>query len=255
VIGAVGLIVLRMASIVPDGTGWAREFKAFAREVESASAGAVKVKWYLGGIAGDESVVLDRIRRDQLDGMVSGGMSCEQLAPSIRVMRVPGMFQSWDESSYVLGRLMPALDKEFRHNGFAILGFAGVGPAVLFTRTPVASLDDLRKVRVWIWDIDQVLLKYLPGIGLKIVPTPIADAARAYEAGQHDGYVTPASAALGFQWTSQVRYFADLRVNFLAGCMIISNRAFDALPVEAQKIARVAAAKAASRLESIGLSP
>ena len=61
-------MTLRFASVAPEGTGWAREFKAFARDAEAFSNGQVRVKWYFGGIAGDESVVPERIKRGQLDG-------------------------------------------------------------------------------------------------------------------------------------------------------------------------------------------
>ncbi|MCA1664398.1 MAG: hypothetical protein LC659_09050, partial [Myxococcales bacterium] len=60
--------VLRMAAIAPEGTSWARELKAFARGVEKATDGALRVKWYLGGVAGDEAEELARVERDQLDG-------------------------------------------------------------------------------------------------------------------------------------------------------------------------------------------
>src|SRR5207253_2207055 len=70
--------VIRIATIVPDGTAYAREFRAFARELESVTNGSTKVKIYFGGVAGDELQVFDRIRRGQLDGVVSGGIICER---------------------------------------------------------------------------------------------------------------------------------------------------------------------------------
>src|SRR4051812_33372117 len=79
--------VVRMASVVPEGTSWARELRAWARDVETQTRGALKIKLYLGGIGGDELEVENRIRRDQLDGAVSAGMLCEKLAPTMRVMR------------------------------------------------------------------------------------------------------------------------------------------------------------------------
>src|SRR4051812_42020614 len=84
--------VLRFATIIPDGTPWAREVRAFARDVEKKTAGSVRVKIYFGGIAGDETESLQRIQRDQLDATVAS-MLCHRLAPSMRVTRVPGLLQ------------------------------------------------------------------------------------------------------------------------------------------------------------------
>src|SRR4051812_32295447 len=56
---------LRFATAAPDGTTWARELRAVSREVEQETEGAVRVKWYFSGIAGNELDVIDRIRRGQ----------------------------------------------------------------------------------------------------------------------------------------------------------------------------------------------
>src|SRR5690349_1832430 len=105
-------IVLRFATLVPDGTAWARELKAAAREVESQTQGQVRWKWYFGGIAGDERVVPERIRRGQLEGEAAG-VSCVDLAPSLRVLRVLGMFRRRDEAHAIIMRLRPTLEAEF----------------------------------------------------------------------------------------------------------------------------------------------
>src|SRR3954463_9025735 len=72
--------LLRFAAVAPDGTSWAREARAFAREVENVTANGVRTKWYFGGIAGDEMEELARLRRGQLDG-IAGAVYCERLAP------------------------------------------------------------------------------------------------------------------------------------------------------------------------------
>src|SRR5260370_35112001 len=88
---------LRIATIAPEGSAWARELRSFSRDVESRSDGAVRIKLYLGGIAGDEMEVLARIKRDQLDGTI-GSEICPRLAPSRKVARLVGTFQSPEES-------------------------------------------------------------------------------------------------------------------------------------------------------------
>ena len=60
------------------------------------------MKWYLGGIAGDELAALERVKRGQLDGE-AGAIFCQRLAPTLRVARVPGLFESREEFIYVVG--------------------------------------------------------------------------------------------------------------------------------------------------------
>src|SRR5262249_44139720 len=132
--------VLRLATIVPDGTSWSRELKAFAREVETATMGTTRLKIYFGGMAGTEPQGYERMKRGQVDGVISGGTVCERLAPSFGVMRIPGLFQSRAENAYVLGRLKQVLDKEFLAAGYTNLFEVGVGPDIVFTRRPVRTM-------------------------------------------------------------------------------------------------------------------
>ena len=244
--------VLRIGTIVPEGTGWARGLRTMAREVETGTAGSVKMKFYMGGIAGDEAEMMQRVRRGQLDGILSGAVACEATAPSLRVVRIPGVFESWSETSYVLGRLRPLFADEARKSGYQYLGEAIVGPSILFTRTPVHSLADLERQRLWIWDTDRMLGAVLPALGLNVTPAPIRDALGAYENGRVDGFVSPAVVALAFQWSTAARDFTELHLGFVVGCLIIANRAFDALSLPEQQAVRVASARAKASFEDIG---
>jgi TRAP-type C4-dicarboxylate transport system substrate-binding protein len=242
-------IQLRMAGVAPDGASWTRELKAFSREVETHTEGRVTVKWYWGGIAGDELTVLDRIRRGQLDGQ-AGVQFCDRLAPSLRVMRVLGLFQNYAENSYVLRRLGGVLEKEFRQSGF--IGFAtGMGNDIIFTREPVRSLADLRRTKLWVWDLDHVLSAQLQKLGVPIVNLPIDQATGAYDGRRTDGFVAIPTATLAFQWSAQAHWFTDLRLAFLSGCLTISNRVYDALDTKDQQAVREAIAKLRIRFEDL----
>ena len=243
--------VLRMAAIAPEGTSWARELKAFARGVDKATDGAVRVKWYLGGVAGDESDEVARIRRDQLDGG-AGAMICDILAPSLAVTRVGGLLHSRAEASRVVNMLTPTISEEFQKNGFVFLGAAGFGLDVIFSRAPIRSLADLRRGRFWIRKYDDVLKSTLTAIGMQIVELPYADATRAYLDGKIDGFISTPASALAFQWAGLVHAYTDVKVAYLPGCMTMSTRAFDKLPFAQQQAVRHEAAALAVRFEDVG---
>jgi TRAP-type C4-dicarboxylate transport system substrate-binding protein len=243
--------LLRIATVAPDGTAWARELRAWARDVESATEGAVHLKIYFGGIAGDELTVLDRVRREQLDGAI-GSELCTRLAPSLKVARVIGACQTREENAHILARLRPTVDAEFLRAGFINFGEAGLGPEVLFTREPVRDLAGLRKLRLWVWDSDQVLPPQARALGLTIVQTPLDQAGRAFDEHQLDGFITVPTAALAFQWTTQARYLIPLRISFRSGCLIVAARAFDALPAETQRAFKSSTGKLNQRIEELG---
>ena len=239
---------LRFGTLVPDGTAWARELKAFGREVEDGAH--QRVKFYWGGIAGDEKEMIARIKRGQLDG-VAGAAVCTELAPSLQVTRLQGLFPSRDDHERLV-RQIPNVDVEFKKAGFVNLGVAGMGPSIVFTKQPVTTWAELQKLRLWRWDIDPVAWQQDRMMGLTVVPMSVNDAAGAFDAGKVDGFVALAASALAFQWQSRAPNILPLELDYLNACMIVSLPAWDALSTETKDTMRAAGAKLQRRMELVG---
>src|SRR5262249_45282672 len=115
------LVVLRMATVIPDGTSLARELRAFARQVDADTKGAVNVKWYFGGIAGDDKEMQARVGRGQLDGAGAAGQLCEEAMPSMRATRVLGLLRGYEDAAWLGRQLRSVLDEEARAHGWVLL--------------------------------------------------------------------------------------------------------------------------------------
>jgi TRAP-type transport system periplasmic protein len=245
-------ISLRVGTVAPEGTGWAREFHAFARYVEAEAKGALRIKLYLNAVAGDELEMGERVRKGQLDGVASGQFLCQALAPSMRVLRMPGVFQSRDEARDVVTHLQSTIDEESAKNGFVVLGAAGLGPDVFFTREPVRSLEDVRRLKLWRWDVDDVGIAASRDMGMQVVPMKIAEARRAYDDKRIDGFIAAPSAALAFQWSSVASYVTDLHSGYIYGCLVFGERQFQRLAPELQAALRAGAARMLVGIEELG---
>ena len=242
---------LRMAAEAPEGSSWAREFHAIDRDVQRATNGQVQIKWYLGGITGDELRTVDRIEKGQLDGE-AGALFCDRIAPTIRVGRIIGLFQSRDEWHFVMSRLLPRIDAEAARRGFVNLGVGSVGTILLFSRRPLRTIADLHSQRFWTWDLDDISRAMLERMGVTLLPLPVAEAARAYDERRIDGFVATPGAALVFQFSSRARYYSDLVVGELPACVVLAERALDALPTEQHEAVQAAMATFVGRFEAVG---
>src|SRR6185369_1980017 len=109
-----------------------------------------------------------------------------------------------------------------------------------------------RKTRFWIWDRDDVLRYEPEKLGANVLALPVADALRAYDEHQIDGFIAPASVALAFQWSAATRYVTDLRLDYITACMVIADRAFDPLPSPVRDVIRSAGARLAVRFADLG---
>ena len=123
---------------------------------------------------------------------------------------------------------------------------------MMFTRTPVNSVADMRKARLWFWDLDEAMRVQLKALGVPAVGLPVEDAARAYEEKRTDGFLAVPAAALAYQWSATAAYLSELKLGFLAGCMVMPNRSWDVLNVEERAVITEAAAKFQVRLEELG---
>jgi TRAP-type C4-dicarboxylate transport system substrate-binding protein len=244
-------VVWRLATSAPDSTAWSRELRAFARDVENVTDGQLAIKWYFGGIAGDEAEAMARVGKAQLDGFAAGTW-CSRVVPSMKVFAIPGVVQDRDEAVYIAQRMMPVYVAEAQRSGFMLLSMSGLGPEVVFSRAPVTTMEELRKTRLFVWDLDLVNAAAMRALGLAVETLPLDQATRAYDQHQVDGFAVVPQGALAFQWSTQARYMTDLRLGYLEGCLLVANRAWDRLAHAQRQGVLAAAAKGGMRLEDIG---
>jgi TRAP-type C4-dicarboxylate transport system substrate-binding protein len=242
---------LKLSTPAPEGSAYARELHSFSREVSAGTDGHVDAKWYMGGITGDELTQIERMQRGQLDG-AGLALGCERLAPSLLAVRVVGLLRSRDEASLVIRRLKQRIDQELAHAGFIGLGIGTLGSIVVMTRTPVRSFTELKKVRLWVWDKDEIQLRALRAMGLQPVPLPVEQGGAAYDDGRIDGYLAVPGAALAFQWSARTRYFLSVPLGQMSACFVMSQRSFDALPLDERSVVATSAAKLSARIEDVG---
>lgn len=163
------------------------------------------------------------------------------------MLRVIGLLRDRREAAWLISRLKPRVDEEFKQCGYIHLADALVGMDVLFSRGPLRTLDDVRKTRFWIWDLDDMVQKQLTGLRIPFQAAPLPDATELYAKSQVDGFFTVPGAALAYQWSTQARYVAPLQATALAGCAFFTQAAYDGLPNEAKVVLTSATAKLQAR--------
>src|SRR5690554_4800234 len=100
---------LKVATIAPDGSHWMREMRAAAAEIEERTNGGVEIKFYPGGVMGNDAQVLRKIRIGQLHGgaFTAGGLA--ERYSALNLYGMPLLFRSLDEVDYVRMHLDPVL--------------------------------------------------------------------------------------------------------------------------------------------------
>ena len=90
-------IVVRMATLVPDGSSWHLILKETADKWKQVSGGRVTVRLFPGGVAGDDPDVVRKMRLGTLNAGVLTSVGVAEIDKSVYAMGIPLMYDSYDE--------------------------------------------------------------------------------------------------------------------------------------------------------------
>lgn len=220
---------LKIATLVPDGTSWMNMLRSGAREIEQRTEGRVKLRFYPGGVMGNDNSVLRKIRVGQLHGgaLTAGGLAA--VYPDIQIYSLPFLFRSFAEVDYVRERMDPELIAGLEKAGFISYGFSEGGFAYLMSQLPLASVEQLLERKIWTPEGDQISLGAFRSIGISPVPLPLTDVLTGLQTGLIDTVGSSPTGAIALQWHTRVKHVADIPLIYLYGTLVIRKQALNKL--------------------------
>ncbi|NND59115.1 MAG: TRAP transporter substrate-binding protein DctP, partial [Gammaproteobacteria bacterium] len=230
--------VLKIATVSPEGSYWMETMRAGAAEISQRTEGRVELKFYGGGVMGNDKKVFRKMRIGQLHGgtFTSGGLSDH--APNAQLYGLPMLLSEQAEVDFIRERMDEQLIARLEDAGFVSSGFAGGGFAKLMSNEPLRSLDDLRGKKVWVPEGDTISAAALESLGLAPVTLPITDVLTGLQTGLIDIIGSSAVAAVVLQWHTKVKYVSDLPVTYIYATLVIDDRAFGKLDAADQAVVR-----------------
>jgi TRAP-type C4-dicarboxylate transport system substrate-binding protein len=248
--GAAAAKTLKLATVMPDGSSWLVEMRAAAEQIEADTEGRVKIKFYPGGVMGNDKTVMRKIRVGQLHGGAFTSGALAPIYPDIDLYSLPLLFRSFDEVDYVRARIDDTLKAGLEKNGFVPLAFTDGGFAYIASQKPLRSVEDLSGAKVWMPEDDVMSETAFEVAGVAPVPLPIADVYTALQTGLVDTVAAPPAGFIAFQWHTKVKYFTDVPLMYLIGILAVDAKAFGKLSPEDQEIVRARFAEAAVKLDA-----
>ena len=223
---------LKIATLAPDGSTWMKIMHELDDAVQAGTGGEVGLKFYPGGIQGDEPIVLRKIATGQLHGGGLTGVGLGTIAPALRVLELPFLFRDDAEVAWIHERMDPVFGDILKENGFTLLGWADVGFVYLYSKNPIASKADLQGQKLWLWEGDPLAQEFLAEAGVAPVPLSITDVMTSLQTGLVSAvYVSPL-ACIALQWFTRVGYTTDIPITHAMGAVVVANAAWEEIPAE-----------------------
>lgn len=239
---------LKIATLAPEGTHWMKQMRAAGAEVKQATAGRVELKFYPGGVMGNEGTVLRKMKLGQLQGGAFAATELAGVYPDIQVYGLPFLFRDQAEADAVRTTLDPLIRSGMAEAGFVVAGITGGGFAYLLSTQSIDTLEAVRATKVWTPSNDTVAKVAFEGAGITPVPLSLQDVYTALQTGLVETAGNTPTGAIAFQWHTKLKYLFDLKVNYVAGVLVFDKRAFDKLDPADQVLVQQAVAAAFQRI-------
>lgn len=225
-------IVIKMATVAPEGSSWHSALLDMGEEWKKVSGGKVVLRIYAGGVVGDEETMLRKMRVGQLQASAITGLGLTFLDRSFYALHVPMVFSSEEEFDYVRDRLSPRLEKILEEKGYIVLNWGDAGWVRFFAKEPFTHPEEMEKMKLVLGAGDSTLTQLYKEAGFQPVPISIVDVLPALQTGLVDAFNAVPLAALAFQWFALAPNMADLKWSFLAGATVVDRRAWKKIPEE-----------------------
>jgi TRAP-type transport system periplasmic protein len=244
-------LTIKMATSVPVNSSWFLVLKEVADKWNKLSNGRVRVILYGGGTKGDEPEVVQTMRLGaELQGAVLTSVGIAEIEKSVYAVSIPMAYDSYEEAYFVLDRLRSRLEAAIDAKGFVMLNWADAGWVHFFTTKPVATPDDLKKLKLFQWAGDPKSLAIWQTAGFNPRPAALADLPTGLSTGLFEACsMSPQVAQIG-RYYERAKYMTDLNWALLLGGTVIKKETWAQVPADIRPALLKAMQDAGAKLQA-----
>jgi TRAP-type transport system periplasmic protein len=230
-------IVLKVASVAPEGTPWAEQLAAYKQKVEGESKGRIKLKPFLGGALGDENQTVAECRRGAIAMWGGTTAALATSVPEISVLELPYLFSDAAQADHVLDEVLrDELKARLAARGFVPIFWSENGFRSFGTKWgPVHGPADLKGHKMRSQE-SLVHLETYRALGALPQPIAVTEVLPALQTGVVDGFDNTPLYTFAASWHLGIKHFTVSEHIYQPGLVLASKKEFDKLPAELQKI-------------------
>ena len=225
-------IRVNLGTVAPTGSPWYEILQRMQQDWKEISGGRVDVRIYAGQSMGDELEMLRKVRIGQLQAIATTGIGMAQIDDGIDALHIPMLFNSYEELDYVRDKLAPKLEQRLEAKGFVILNWSDAGWAQFFTKRPAKTLDDIRKMKLWISAGDAKTERLYADFNMRVTPLTLSDMMTGLQTGLIEAIDVPPLYAMLDGSFERAPYMIDIKWAPVIGGTVIDKRAWERIPAD-----------------------
>jgi len=225
-------LTIKMATLVPENSSWFLVLKDVADKWGKASGGKIKVILYPGGRKGDDPDVVRDMRLGGLQGAVLTSVGLAEIDRTIYALSIPMAFDSYDEVYAVLDKMRPRVEAAMEAKGFVVVNWADGGWVQFFSKTPVATPDDLRKLKLFSWAGDPKSIEIWKSLGFNPRPAPSTELVTGLQTGLFEAFGAPPQVCAIARYFEHTKYMTDMKWALMLAATVIEKKTWEKVPAD-----------------------
>ncbi len=227
---------LKIATIAPDGTNWMKQMRQAGEEIKQKTEGRVQLRFYPGGVMGNDNSMLRKMRAGQLQGGAITGGGLSAIYGDAQIYDLPFQFRNLTEVSAVRQQMDQQIIDGLLDKGLVSFGLSEGGFAYLLSNKPVRSTEDMQGLKIWIPEGDEVNAQMFKALGISPIPLPLTDVMTGLQTGLIDTIASSPAGAISLQWHTQIKYLTEVPLAYLYATLVIQDKALKPLTESDRKI-------------------
>ncbi len=242
-------VTVKMATLVPENSSWFLVLKEVAADWNRISGGKVRVLLYPGGRQGDDPDVVRKMNLGTLNAGVLTSAGLGEIDRSVYALSIPMAFADYDEVYAVLEKMRPKMEAQFAAKGFMVLNWADGGWNHYFTKSPAATPEEMKKLKMFSWAGDPKATEAWKKMGFDPRPAPSTELVTGLQTGLFECFLAPPQVALITRYYEQAKYMTDMRWQILMGATVIRKETWERIPADLRPKLLDAARSAGAKLQ------
>jgi TRAP-type transport system periplasmic protein len=243
--------VLKIGTLAPQESSWGKEFKRLSKDVSDDTNGELQLDFQWNGQAGDENLMVQKIRSGQLDAAAVTVFGLAQTGVTdILLFQLPGLFSNWAKLDSTREAMKDDFNHRFEAKGFTVLGWGDVGAAKqMSVGFEIHHPQDLQGKGVFFYSGDPMQPKIYAAIG-GITPKQLTinEVLPNLTSGAISVLSTPCIGAEQLQWGSRVTHMNTETLAYVIGATIASSARIQALPPKLRQVLEQRSLESGDRL-------
>jgi TRAP-type C4-dicarboxylate transport system substrate-binding protein len=224
---------IKLATVAPTGSAYHKSLLKLRDEWRQLSNGSVDLVIYADGKLGGESDTVGLMSVNSLQAAMLTAVGLGGIEKGVEGLQsIPMGFHSLDEVDYVGAKLQPLLEERLIKKGFVVLAWSDAGWVRFFSKEPLRTPGDLKKMKLFAWSGNPELLDLYKSSGFRPVPLETADVVPGLQTGLIDALPSVPVFALATQIDSRAPHMLNLNWAPLVGAVVVRKETWEKLPAD-----------------------